>query len=171
MSNPSAEFAMDTADPQPHTGQRWTIVVGLAVFAIILASVWWYLFPRLFGERVSGSADVAFRFASTAPIEGWQAETTPDGLPVFVSPEVVWDADDLTTFHGSSEGPAPLLRFYIKPESCDLFEPTESHLALFVHGKLLATFPADSVSGHSLTISLPSVSVSEAEEAFARLTE
>lgn len=79
-------------------GTLWSILAGLCVFAAILYAVWYYVYPRLFGEVVAATADVQFYEIVE---EGSEASTkwqSPDGATYLLGQTPVLVATDLATF-------------------------------------------------------------------------
>lgn len=79
-------------------GTLWSILAGLCVFAAILYAVWYYVYPRLFGEVVAATADVQFYEIveqGTAAASKWQS---PDGSTYLLGEKPVLVATDLATF-------------------------------------------------------------------------
>ena len=165
---PSAE------ESQPHSGRIWTIVTGLAVFGAILISVWFYLLPRLSGEPVSPTANVEIRLASEHPVNGWQDRTLHSNRAVAISPDVLLTASGMRTFRGHylPDG-RPLLELNLTKDAASLLrdQGNEYQIALIVNGNLLAVVPCEITDSDQIQIRLDGVDRSDAEEAFARLTE
>lgn len=174
-----AEAGNPNPNTTPHSGRRWTIVAGLLVFGSILLSVWFYLVPRLSGQPVSPTASVELRLASEQTVEAWTELTTLSGAVVYLQPDVVLTAKDLSTFHGHYQPDGqPLLDLQLTTESAARLghlladnQPAATHLALIVNHRLLGAAPAERLVDGRLIIPLNGVNRADAEEAFARLTE
>lgn len=158
-------------------GSLWTLIGGLLVFAAILASVWWYLYPRLSGEPLSANAQLELRAAGFAPQEGWLTMTLPEGTTVSVAPDAVLTARDVVSFRGSygDRGVAMLQLNLTEAGDTRLREYSAKHigqqLAVLVNGRLLVCpFIRAELDG-PLRLELGGISRSDAEEVFARLTQ
>jgi hypothetical protein len=79
-------------------GTLWSILAGVCVFAAILHAVWYYVYPRLFGEVVAATADVQFYEIveeGSEPAAKWRS---PDGATYLLGEKPVLVATDLATF-------------------------------------------------------------------------
>ncbi|MFO0426464.1 MAG: hypothetical protein ACK526_07860, partial [Planctomyces sp.] len=70
----------------------------LCVFAAILYAVWYYVYPRLFGEVVAATADVQFYEIVEEASEASTKWQSPDGATYLLGQTPVLVATDLATF-------------------------------------------------------------------------
>lgn len=182
---PQSPPAVSPADRAPHgfataaesaVGSVWSVLAGLAVFAAILASVWYYLYPRLSGEPLSSGARLEVRLAVRGQSDGWRAVTLPDGAEMAVAPDVLLTAADVGSFRGIyHQGGLPVLRLNLTSEAAARLEQSalraEQALVVLVNEQPAGWLPASALQAHVLELELMGVSRADAEDIFARLTQ
>ena len=159
------------------TGRKWTVVTGLLTFAAILGSVWFYLYPRLWGEPLSAAAKIELR-PVTSPSAMHSVEMVgPSGKSIGVSPSVVIGASEIHSFRGFyGDDGTPMLRLNLAEtgiQRISEYVAAESvtPLAVIVNGKLICVHKFNEPVSSVLQLQLHGVSRDDAEEAFARLTQ
>lgn len=166
-----------SSDTGRGTGKLWTIVAGLLTLAAILASVYFYIFPRLQGEPVSETARLEIRAAKLDRDERLKEMKTPNGDTVWVSEELLLATSDVTTFRGFyDDDGVPVLTLNFTPDGeARLREFSANHvgecLAVIVHDRLICCPEINSELGGKVQLVLGELSRDGAEEVFARLTE
>ncbi|MEZ6061091.1 MAG: hypothetical protein R3C19_12065 [Planctomycetaceae bacterium] len=156
-------------------GRLWTLAAGIAVFAAILASVWFYLWPRLSGEPPSRNADLRLAAASPAAVDGW--ERMVNGKDDFyVDPQPVLTAADVATFRISYDGTVPVLGLNLRKNGAKKLrefagEHVDEHVALVINGSLVSCPVLQNDSGGRVDFPLGEQSRDDVQEILARLTQ
>ncbi|MBL8816507.1 MAG: hypothetical protein JNL58_10790 [Planctomyces sp.] len=166
-----------TGSRDKNTGKVWTIVAGLLVFFAILAAVYYYLIPRLDGEPLSSGAKLEMRMAVKASQPGFKEAKTPQGETVYVSPEIVLSAADISTFRGyyDENGQAVLALKFNNMGTAKIREYSRENLqtlaAFSVNDKIISCPMITAELGSRVVLELGELSRDDAEEVFARLTQ
>jgi hypothetical protein len=159
------------------TGKNWTVVSGLLTFVAILGSVWFYLYPRLFGEPLSAAAQIELRPIVLPATMNSEEMMGPSGKVICLSPNVVIGAPEIHSFRGFyGDERIPVLRLNLTETGMQriseyLAAESATPLAVIVHGKLICVHEIREPVSRVLELQLRGVSRDDAEEAFARLTQ
>lgn len=164
----------DSKVPPPGRGSTWTLITFLTVFIAILATVYCYVFPRLYGERVSPGARIEIYAMADEPSSGSREMKLTDGAPCFLLGSPLMSALDFSVFRGDGLQNPPRLTLYFSDSGRQKI-PSEAALEKIPAGVLLpnGTVAATSASDWGkdrVTLLLPGVSADDANEIFARLT-
>jgi len=156
-------------------GTTWTLVAAVLVFVAILGTVYFYLFPRLFGERVSPRALLEIRAASMTPKDAWAKMLLPDGSRCFVSDAKLMTAEDFSLFRGDGLQSPPRLTLYFSKSgiqrSMSFQAQVASGLAVLLPNKTVALTEVSDWQSDRVTFDIPGLSPADANEIFARLTD
>jgi len=178
ISDPPLSESEEAADPslaEETHGKTWTLVTAMLVFVTILGTVYLYLFPRLFGERVSPDAALEIRAVSTSPKEGWMRMPLPDGGHCFVSETSLMTAPDFSLFRGDGLQTPPRLTLYFSESGIQRYTSFQaqvlSGLGVLLPNKTVARTTVSDWQPDRLIILIPGLSSADANEIFARLTD
>jgi hypothetical protein len=179
--NDSSESNRQSDAGSAERGSLWSLIAGLLLFAAIVASVWYYIYPRLSGEIISGTARVAVYAAGDAPRDNWRPITVLTGHKLYIAAEPLLTTEQLTTFRGSyavdaSGKPVPLLELRLSASGAALLnqyltEHPKTQLAVLINERPMAAAGQQSPDADKITFELTNVSEADAEDAFARLTQ
>lgn len=166
-----------TGNVEKSTGRLWTIIAGLLVFLAILAAIYSYVIPRLVGEPLSSQAKLEMRMATKNSQPGFKEAKTPQGETVYVSPEIVLSAADISSFRGyyDENGQAVIALRFNDMGTAKIRDYSRKNLqtlaAFFVNDQIISCPTITGELGSRVVLELGEMSRDDAEEVFARLTQ
>jgi hypothetical protein len=170
------ESLVSTDQPQPARGAAWTLIGGIAVFVVILLSVYGYVFPRIGQEPVSATATLEFRESSTEPHDAWSEIILPDRTTRFVSASVTLTARDFQAFRNRRNSEPPEITLILSATGRSQMQklklqPQFFTFVVMLHGKALTEVVPAQWTDTQATLLLNGMSNADANEVMARLTE
>jgi hypothetical protein len=155
-------------------GSAWTLIAAIAVFVAILGTVYFYVFPRLKGERVSVDSRLEIREPGSNG-DGLEAFVLPDGTRVLTKEKALLTAEDFTVFRGDGlRQPASLTLYFSESgrSRMKLSAPADSEeLIVMLNGRAIARTRLSEWTDKYAVISLPDLTSADVNEIFARLTQ
>jgi hypothetical protein len=170
------EEPVTSDQPTSARGTPWTLIGGIAVFIVILLSVYGYVFPRIGQEPVSATATLEFRESSSEPHDTWSEMTLPDRTTRFVSGSVTLTARDFQAFRSRRNSEPPEITLILSATGRSQLQklkrqPKVMTFFVMLHGKALTEVVPAQWTETQTTLLLKGMSNADANDVMARLTE